>query len=158
MRLRCALETTCRAAAQIGHDTTPYLENNGIAQRAALVEFGDLVNCLMRLCIVALFTKNGTHAMTVLQSREAWRHCERVFDDLREEIDERAEAQKISELAIARSLGVVARQTHEMADAILFWLEERAGGFEAGGHDAVAEPARRSPAPAAESTPDCLSA
>jgi phosphate uptake regulator len=123
LRLSTALRTTSRAAAKIAQDTPAFFEDNCTPKHAALCNLGDLVNSLMRLCIVALFKQEVRYAETVLQSQAAWRRCEFVFESILEPVYQTAE-EDIFEPAIARSLGTVARQAHDMADAILFWLKE----------------------------------
>jgi hypothetical protein len=139
LRLSSALRTTFRAAAQIAHDTPLLLESDRMPSRAALCTLGDLVNSLMRLCVVALFKQEVRYAETVLQSQAVWRRCELVFDSTCDAHHRTSDEQDIFEQAIVRSLGTVAKQTHDMADAILFWLKEsdRELSFEATGHDTL---------------------
>jgi hypothetical protein len=87
-----------------------------------LDRLGDRVNALLRLCVVALFNEETTHARAVLQSEGVWRRYEVVFDSASATPDE---SRAIFEAAAVRSLGLIARQAHEIADAILYWLEER---------------------------------
>jgi hypothetical protein len=77
----------------------------------------------MRLCIVALFEKNAAYAKTVLRRQEALRLRELTSIGLHPHIDRWAGAQGDFERSVIRSLGEVAKQGHEIADAILFWLE-----------------------------------
>jgi hypothetical protein len=139
LRINRALYKTYGAAAQIAQDTILFFESNPMTQSAALNRFGELVNCLVTLCVVALFEKEASHAETVLQSQGIWRRCELIFDHLPQGVSRQMEAQDFYVLKITHSLGVVAKQAHEMADAILFWLKEREGAlaFEADGHDAL---------------------
>ncbi|WP_433964216.1 PhoU domain-containing protein [Tunturiibacter gelidiferens] len=139
LRLSSALLTTSRAAVQIAQDTPSFFECSRMPKHAALCNLGDLVNSLMRLCIVALFKQELRYAEAVLQSQAVWRRCELVFDSMCEADHQTTDEQDIFEPAIARSLGTVARQTHDMADAILFWLKEsdRELSFEANGHDTL---------------------
>jgi phosphate uptake regulator len=144
LRLSGALSTTSRAAVQIAQDTTSFVESSRMPRHAALCNLGDLVNSLIRLCIVALFKQEVRHAETVLQSQAVWRRCELIFESMREaddqtNDDETTDEQYIFESAIARGLGKVARQAHDMADAILFWLKEsdRELCFEANGQDTL---------------------
>jgi phosphate uptake regulator len=141
MRLNSALRATSRAAIQIAQDTpsyfeTSYFESSRMPQHAALCNLGDLVNSLVRLCIVALFKQEARYAETVLQSQAVWRRCEFVFDSMHESEHQVTDEEDTLEPAIARSLGTVARQAHDMADAILFWLNESDRELvHANGHD-----------------------
>jgi hypothetical protein len=121
--INTALHVTYTAAAEIAQDTLRLLESSGIHGCAALESMGQLVNGSMRLCIVALFDKNAAHAKTVLRLQEAVRLRELTSIALHPHIDRWAGAQGDFERSVIRSLGEVAKQAHEMADAILFWLE-----------------------------------
>ena len=139
LRLDHALHAIFRAATQIAQDTKLFLKGNPIVKCPVLNRLGEFVNCSMRLCIVALFKRDAEHAETVLQSQGVWRRCEMVFDDVRDGVNHRMEARDIYALAIARSLGIIAKQAHEMADAILFWLNgsDDALALQADGLDAL---------------------
>jgi phosphate uptake regulator len=139
LRLSSALLATTRAAVQIARDTPSLLDSDRTPKHAALCTLGDLVNSLMRLCLVALFKQEVRYAETVLQSQAVWRRCELVFDSMCEVNHQTTDEEGLFEPAIARSLGTVARQTHDMADAILFWLKEsdQELSFEANGHDTL---------------------
>jgi len=137
LRLSSALRTTSRAAVQIAQDTPSSFEGSRMPRHAALCNLGDLVNSLVRLCIVALFKQEARYAETVLQSQAVWRRCEFVFANVHES-DYQSSDEDTFEPAIARSLGTVARQAHDMADAILFWLKESDRElFHANGHDTL---------------------
>jgi len=138
LRLSSALRTTSRAAVQIAQDTPSFFDSSRMPKHAALCNLGDLVNSLVRLCIVALFKQEARYAETVLQSQAVWRRCEFVFESMHEAEHQTTDDQDIFEPAIARSLGTVARQAHDMADAILFWLKESDRElFRANGHDTL---------------------
>jgi hypothetical protein len=121
--INTALHVTYTAAAEIAQDSLRMLESSGIHGCAALESIGQLVNGSMRLCIVALFEKNAAHAKTVLRRQEAIRLRELTSIGLHPHIDRWAGAQGDFERSVIRSLGEVAKQGHEIADAILFWLE-----------------------------------
>jgi phosphate uptake regulator len=138
MRLSSALRTTSRVAVQIAEDTPSFFESSRMPKHAALCNLGDLVNSLVRLCIVALFKQDTRYAETVLQSQAVWRRCEFVFESTHETDHQTGDEVNIFGPAIARSLGTVARQAHDMADAILFWLSESDRElFPANGHDTL---------------------
>ena len=138
MRLSSALRTTSRVAVQIAQDTPSFFEISRMPKHAALCNLGDLVNSLVRLCIVALFKQEARYAETVLQSQAVWRRCEFVFESRNESAHQVTDEEDTFEPAIARSLGTVARQAHDMADAILFWLNESDRElFPANGHDTL---------------------
>jgi Na+/phosphate symporter len=121
--INTALHVTYTAAVEIAQDSLRLLESSGIHGCAALERMGQLVNGSMRLCIVALFEKDVAHAKTVLRRQEAVRLRELTSIGLHPHIDRWAGAQGDFERSVIRSLGEVAKQAHEIADAILFWLE-----------------------------------
>jgi phosphate uptake regulator len=138
LRLSSALRATSRAAVEIARDTPSCFESSRMPKHAALCDLGDLVNSLMRLCIVALFKQEARYAETVLQSQAVWRRCEFVFESMHENGHQTTDEEDTFEPAIARSLGTVARQAHDMADAIVFWLKEGDRDlFHANGHDTL---------------------
>ena len=124
LRLSRSLNTTYKLTTQIAQDTILYLEANGAAPCQTLNYLGDRVNALVRLCVVALFNQDTAHARAVLQSEGAWNRFELDVDSMHEPLHRNREARDIFEMAVVRNLGLIARQAHEMADAILFWLQQ----------------------------------
>jgi phosphate uptake regulator len=118
-----ALHVTYTAAAEIANDSIRLLECGGIHGCAALERMGQLVNGSLRLCIVALFEKDVAHAQSVLRQQESLRFYELMSSESHSHIDRWSGAQGDFERSVIRSLGEVAKQAHEIADAILFWLE-----------------------------------
>jgi phosphate uptake regulator len=130
LRICGALHATCTATAEIAHHTMLLLEDARVPGSAALEKVCYLVNRLVCLCIVALFKQESQHAETVLQNRDVGRLFEQAFEDLRNDIDRRITIPAALELAITNSLRQIARQAHEIAEAIVFWLEGRRCGLE----------------------------
>jgi len=123
LRICSALHITYAAATGIAQDTMLSLKGERIAVSPAIEEMGQLVNCLVRLCIVALFNKQIQPAKTVLQSDGTGQWFDlAVYQWYRGPI-QRTNAQVRLELAIHKSLDQIAEQTHEIADAITFWLD-----------------------------------
>jgi phosphate uptake regulator len=116
-----ALHVTYTAAASIAQNTVRLLEGSGIQRCAALERIGHLVNESMRLSIVALFNSHAGYAQTVLGNQDIVR--ELVSADVHPPMDRAPGTQDAFEGTVIRSLGEVAKQIHEIADAILFWLE-----------------------------------
>ena len=123
VHINTALHATYTAAAQIAQDTMRLLEGSGIHRCADLERMGRLVNGSLRLSVVALFEKNVDHAKAVLRRLESLRLCELTSVDLHPHVDRWAGAQGDFERSVVRNLGVVANQSQETADTILFWLE-----------------------------------
>lgn len=132
LRLNSAFYKTYMAASRIARASTPCRESRTAETCAALDEFGELINRLVRLCTVALFLDDAALAEAVLHSQAVWRRSELIFDHSPSAVDN-------DTLAIAQNLSVVAKQAHEMADAILFWLRgsDYALTFETEGHHAL---------------------
>ena len=84
---------------------------------------GEVVNCLMRLCIIALFDKEVAHAEAVLRNRGVERLFESAFYDWYRDVDQRLRTQASHELAITKGLSQMAKETYEIADAIVFLLK-----------------------------------
>lgn len=129
MRIADALQAVCTATAEIAHHTLLLLEDADWAPRCASLEKTCyLVNRLMCLCIVSLFKRERHHAEAVLQSREGRRLFEQAFRELHNHELHKGSGRQSTiptalELAISNSLKQIANQTHEIAEAIVFWLE-----------------------------------
>ncbi len=139
LRVSRALHRTYNVAERIAKETVQFLNAHPTAKHAQLGQFGNLVNCLIRLSVVALFEKDARHAETVLQSQGVWRRCELIFNEAYFRIDHRNQAHDFYVLAITRHLGAIAKQAHKIAEALLFWLrgKEDKPSFEAEGHGAL---------------------
>jgi phosphate uptake regulator len=123
LRISNALQATCTAAAEIAHHTMLLLEDVRRPGAAALEKVCYLINRFMCLCIVALFKKNGQHAEAVLLNHDLPRLFEQASHDLRNDLTRQTAIPAALELAIANSLKQIARQTYEIAEAIVFWLD-----------------------------------
>jgi phosphate transport system protein len=123
--INTALHVTYTAAAQIAQDSVRLLEGSGIHGCAALERMGQHVNGSMRLCVVSLFEKNAGHAKAALRRQESLPLRELTCVSSHPHIDRWSGAQGDFERSVIRSLTEVAKQAHEMADTILFWLEEQ---------------------------------
>jgi hypothetical protein len=134
LRLNSAFYKTYKAATRIAQASTLVLGSSTVSRRAALDEFGKLVNRLVRLSTVALFLNDSGPAEEVLHNQAIWRRSELLLDRSHSDVECDCDT-----LAIMQNLSVVAKQAHEMADAILFWLKGRdcALAFETEGHHAL---------------------
>ncbi len=121
--INSALHATYTAATEIAQDSIRLLEGSGIHGCAALEMMGRVVNGSMRLCVVALFEENVGHAQAALRRQECLPLRELTSISSHPHIDRWAGAQGDFERSVIRSLSEVAKQAHDMADAILFWLE-----------------------------------
>ena len=111
------------ASVGIAQDTARLLESTGIQSCPALENIGHHVNAVMRLCIVSLFEQDAACAQTALRQKEAAQFRDLNSVTSHPHIGRWAGAQGDFERSVIRSLAEVAKHEHEMADAILFWLE-----------------------------------
>jgi phosphate uptake regulator len=126
LRICNALHATSTASAEIAHHTMLLLEDaDWVPGCEALEKVCYLVNRLMCLCIVSLFKRERQHAEAVLQNNDAVRLIERALYELRSNVTRQTTIPAALELAITNSLKQIARQTNEIAEAIVFWLEDR---------------------------------
>ncbi len=121
--INTALRVTYTAAAEIAQDSVRMLEGSGIHGCAALETMGRVVNGSIRLCVVSLFEENAGHAKAAIRRQECLQLRELTSIDSHPHIGRWAGAQGDFERSVIRSLTEVAKQTQEMADIILFWLE-----------------------------------
>jgi phosphate uptake regulator len=118
-----ALHSVHAQAVKIAANSTHLLEDGRMPGWEGLTRMGQEVNCLMRLCIIALFDEEGAHAETVLNNRGVERLFQSVFYDWYSNVDQRLRAQASHELAITKGLSQIAKETYEIADAVVFWLK-----------------------------------
>jgi phosphate uptake regulator len=126
-----ALQAVCTATAEIAHHTMLLLEDSCIPGSEALKEVCYLVNRLMCLCILAIFKKDTEYAEAVLQS-DVEPHFEQAFRNLRLDVRRRTAIPAALEVAITNSLRQIAQQAHEIAEAVLFWIEGKTFPIEEG--------------------------
>ena len=125
LRICTALHATSTASAEIAHHTMLLLEDaDWVPGCEALEKVCYLVNRLMCLCIVSLYKRESQHAEAVLQNNDAVRLIERALHELRSDAARQAPIPAALELAITNSLRQIARQTNEIAEAIVFWLQD----------------------------------
>jgi phosphate uptake regulator len=115
-----------RHAIEIASYSMRIMENGGGLGCAELATMGDLVNSLVRLCVIALYEEDVEHADLVLRCSGMGRLFESTFYDWYRIIDHRARGQAECERALTKHLSRIACQTYEMAGAIVFWLDDSA--------------------------------
>jgi phosphate uptake regulator len=123
LRITGALHAICTAAFEIAHHTMLLLEEFRTPACAALERTCHLVNRLMCLCIIALFKKESGHAEAVLQNPDEQRLFDQAVHELRSSNHRPIAIPTALELAIANSLRQIAKETREISEAVLFWLE-----------------------------------
>ncbi len=123
LRISNALYNIYSAAAAIALRTVHGLDGGRRFESSTIVEMGQFVNSLVRLCTVALFNEKIEHARTVLQQDRGGRSFNLSLRQAQIDLAQRSGEQAKSELAIVESLGQIAKQSHEVAHAIIVWLE-----------------------------------
>ena len=126
-RIANAMRVVHSQAVEIAANSMRIVDNGGGLGCAELATMGDLVNRLVRLSVVALFNEDVEHAELVQRSSGAGRLFESTFYDWYRTIDHNARAQAEFERAITKHLRHIALQTYEVAEAIVFWLEDSVG-------------------------------
>jgi hypothetical protein len=123
LNVAAALHVTYSTAVEIAQSTMHLLEGGGIEKCAALEKIGQTVNASMRLCIIALFERDACHARTVLRNQEEAVRLLGFGAGTDSHSDRGFGLQEDFECTVTRGLAEVAKQAHEIADALLFWLE-----------------------------------
>jgi phosphate uptake regulator len=130
-RIANAMRVVHDQAVEIAANSMRIVENGGGLGCAELGTMGDLVNSLVRLSVVALFEEDVEHGELVRLSSGVGRLFGSTFYDWYRTIDHSARGQAEFERAITRHLGYIALQTYELADAIVFWLDDSVGALAA---------------------------
>jgi phosphate uptake regulator len=123
-RLCNAFEEIHIHADDIATTSMRLLESAGRIGRKELVSMGDVVNRLMRLCVVSLFEESSGHAETVLRSEGVEGEFEMSFFESLNTLDRSDIGEAVYEIAIADNLSRMARELREVANAIMFWLSD----------------------------------
>jgi phosphate uptake regulator len=123
-RICNALEGIHIHAEDIAATSMHLSESSRRMGRKELVSMGDVVNRLMRLCVVALFKEHIDHAETVLRSEGVECEFETRFFESFNTLDRSDLAEDVYEIAVADSLSRMARELREVANAIMFWLRD----------------------------------
>jgi hypothetical protein len=118
-----ALHTMHASSLGIAQDAARLLESTGIQPCSALEAAGGHVNAAIRITVIALFARDVSHAHAVLRHKPWPQLHELNSVALHPHVHRWAGAQGDFERSVIRSLGAIAKQTHEVADAILFWLD-----------------------------------
>ena len=123
-RISTALEEIQVHADDIATQSLRLLESSRRMGCKELVSMGDVVNRLMRLCVVSLFEESTGHAETVLRSEGVEGEFEISFFESLNTLDRSDIAEAVYEIAIADSLSRMAHELREVANAIMFWLND----------------------------------
>jgi phosphate uptake regulator len=123
-RICKALEEIHVHADDIATTSMRLLESSRRMGCKELVSIGDIVNRLMRLCVVALFKEHIDHAETVLRSEGVECEFETRFFESFNTLDRIDITEAVYEIALADGLSRMARKLREVANAIMFWLSD----------------------------------
>ncbi|MGA9672423.1 MAG: hypothetical protein WBQ94_24625 [Terracidiphilus sp.] len=123
LRIYSALRVTYTAAAEIAHNSALIADVDPSIRTPEIQQMGRLVNGLVTLYTVALFTNQTQLVKAILRSDQDRHWFDLTLNVVRQSLSMRPSRQARSELAIVRSLGQIAEQAHEAAKAISIWME-----------------------------------
>jgi hypothetical protein len=108
LRIYSALRTTHAAASEMARNTRLKITKRHLSTSATTTEMANLVNGMVRLNTVAVFSRQTQHAKTVLQ----------IEDRRKGDLGRYQVPEDQHELAIYRCLELIAEQACEIADSI----------------------------------------
>ncbi len=123
MRIGRALLVTYAAATEIAQTFMVASTSRTALQSPALQDIGLFTNSQVRLYTVALFNKQIHHAKEVLKNNALRPKRGGAFYRPTKELAGAAPALTHFELSTIRSLTQIVEQAHEIAEAIIVWLE-----------------------------------
>jgi len=128
IRICDALQAIHNNAVEIASNTMRFWGNGGKFDLTDFPWMGDGVNRLMECCAASLMDENSDPAYIVLSTEGMSRELVSLFHDWygSKENTERAQVRHV--FAIARNLSQIVHQAREMADALVFWLEDENHG------------------------------
>ncbi|MFL6305215.1 MAG: hypothetical protein ACJ72H_16920 [Candidatus Sulfotelmatobacter sp.] len=123
LQIYSSLRLTYAAATEIAHNSILMSEGAQSLRSKELRPMGRFVNGLAALYTVALFKMERRHAMTILHDGYHWQRFDMALSLLRASLVRQPGAQARFELAIASSLGQIANQACEIAEAVKMCLD-----------------------------------
>lgn len=123
LQIYSSLRLTYAAATEIAHNSILIREGGQSLRSKELRPMGRFVNGLAALYTVALFRMERRHAMAILNYGYPWRRFDMTLSLLRGSLLHQTGAQARFELAIACSLGQIAHQACEIAEALKSCLD-----------------------------------
>lgn len=133
MRICDVLQAVYITTSEIAEASSLLLKEDEEIDCAELTAMGDLANRLMRLCTVALFEEEIEHAEAALRMKTGERLVATSFYLWYRRISLKSPSIAECALSITDRLDQLIFHVHEMARAIVFWLEDRE-------HDPLPEP------------------
>jgi hypothetical protein len=123
LQIYSSLRVTYAAATEIAQNSMLMREGGRSLRSRELRPMGRFVNGLAALYTVALFKMERRHAMTILNYGYRWRWFDMALGLVRERLVHQTGSQARYELAIACSLGQIAHQACEIAEAFKSCLD-----------------------------------
>lgn len=123
LRIYGALRVTYAAATEIAHNSMLIAECGLPITCREIGLMGRFVNGLVRLYTVALFKMEIRHAQTILQNDQGRQWFDLALSLTHRRLSHQTGAQARNELAIAQSLGQIAHQAYEIAEAFTSCLD-----------------------------------
>ena len=118
-----ALRLICSETITVTKTMLPVLENGGAIGCSRLTRMANVVNALMRLCVVALGNEEAEHAKTVIEKHGMIAAREQSLHHWSEVDNSSFAAETTVGPMVTKSFLEMAKQLHHMAIAIVFSLE-----------------------------------
>jgi hypothetical protein len=122
-RLCDALQGLYSEGLAVSRNRMRMLANGEEMACEALAALGNHIHALIRLCTTALFDEDCCHAEAILKDNQSLKQFAHSIDDRFTREGAAPHELTGSAIALANSLLRMVRHTHEMADAVAFWLK-----------------------------------
>lgn len=124
MRICDALKLIHNSAVEIASNTMRFWGNGGDFALTDFPGMGDSVNRLVQSCAASLTKEEIEPAQMVLYTDRYERELVNTFYEWYRSIDPNERMQAHYALAMTRHLSQIVQQTREIADAVVFWLDD----------------------------------
>jgi len=123
LRICHAFQSTYDAATAIAIETAHGYEDSRRIESPVVLDLGQFVNSLVRLCTVALFNEDLRQARLALRNAQGRLWFNLSLRQAQRELGARPEPQANFELAIVENLSRIAERSYEVAHETAMWLE-----------------------------------
>jgi phosphate uptake regulator len=124
MRICDALKLIHNSAVEIASNTMRFWGNGGDFALTDFPGMGDSANRLVQSCAASLTKEEIEPAQMVLYADRYEREFVNTFYEWHRSINPTQRTQAHYALAITRHLSQIVQQTREIADAVVFWLDD----------------------------------
>lgn len=123
LRIYSSLRVMFTAATEITQNVMVVVERGREVESPQTAEVGKFVNGLVRLCSVAIFEEEMSHAKAALRLEGGRRRFNLALNRAQHDLLRNSGAGYRCEWAIANCIGQIAEQSYELAESIILWLE-----------------------------------